>query len=80
MESWDLTLDAEGQARQPIKASAAGQYRLVATVDDGQGHLIEGGYLLTITGEGVDSASFRYNDLEIIPERKEYRPGEGSGF
>ena len=38
--------------------------------------MIEGGYLLTITGPGFDSASFRYNDLEIIPERKEYRPGE----
>ena len=37
---------------------------------------IEGGYLLTITGQGFDGASFRFNDLEIIPERKEYRPGE----
>ena len=38
--------------------------------------MIEGGYLLTITGQGFDGASFRFNDLEIIPERKEYRPGE----
>ena len=76
VESWDIALDAEGQARQAIKASAAGQYRLAATIDDGKGHVIEGGYLLTITGQGFDSASFRFNDLEIIPERKEYRPGE----
>lgn len=40
-----------------IKASAAGQYRLLATIDDGQGHVIEGGYLLTVTGEGYDAAS-----------------------
>ena len=53
-----------------------GQYRLAATIDDGKGHVIEGGYLLTITGQGFDGASFRFNDLEIIPERKEYRPGE----
>ena len=38
--------------------------------------MIEGGYLLTITGPGFDSANFRYSDLEVIPERKEYRPGE----
>ena len=76
VESWDLTLDAGSQARQTIKASAPGQYRLSATIDDGHGHAIEGGYLLTITGGGFDGASFRYNDLEIIPERKEYRPGE----
>ena len=74
--SWELALNAEGQARQAIKASAAGQYRLAATIDDGSGHIIEGGYLLTITGHGMDSASFRYGDLEIIPEKKEYRPGE----
>ena len=28
VESWDLALDAEGQARQTIKAAAPGQYRL----------------------------------------------------
>jgi alpha-2-macroglobulin len=76
VESWDITLDADGQARQAIKAAAPGQYRLASTIDDGHGHVIEGGYLLTVTGQGFDGASFRFNDLEIIPEKKEYRPGE----
>ena len=67
-----------GQAQQAIKASAPGQYRLAATIDDGKGHAIEGGYLLTITGQGFDGASFRFNDLEVIPDRKEYRPGENA--
>ncbi len=74
--SWDIALDADGHARQAIKAAEAGQYRLSATIDDGQGHSIEGGYLLTVTGQGFDGASFRFNDLEVVPERKEYRPGE----
>ena len=76
VESWALVLGEEGQARQELKATAPGQYRLSATIDDGQGHQIEGGYLLTITGQGFDGAGFRYNDLEIIPEKKEYRAGE----
>ena len=76
VESWDLALDADGQASQTIKAGAPGQYRLSATIDDGQGHAIEGGYLFTIIGQGFDGASFRFNDLEIIPDRKEYQPGE----
>jgi len=76
VESWDLALDADGQANQTIKASAPGQYRLSATIDDGQGHSIEGGYLFVILGQGFDGASFRFNDLEIIPDRKEYRPGD----
>ncbi len=76
VESWDITLDAHGRARQSIKAAVAGQYRLSATIDDGKGHAIEGGYLLTVTGQGFDGAGFRFTDLEVIPERKEYKPGE----
>ncbi len=76
VERWDLALDANGRANQTIKASAPGQYRISATIDDSQGHRIEGGYLFTIRGEGFDDASFRYGDLEIIPDRKEYRPGD----
>ncbi len=76
VENWELALDADGQASQSIKASEPGQYRLSATIDDGQGHSIEGGYLFTILGQGFDGTSFRFNDLEIIPDRKEYRPGD----
>ena len=76
VESWDITLDADGQAHQAIKAAEAGQYRLSATIDDGKGHSIEGGYLLTVNGQGFDGAGFRYGDLEVIPEKKEYQPGE----
>jgi uncharacterized protein YfaS (alpha-2-macroglobulin family) len=76
VENWDVGLDAEGQARQTIKASAPGQYRLSALIDDGQGHSIEGGYLFVILGQGFDGASFRFNDLEIVPDRKQYQPGD----
>ncbi|HWE37145.1 MAG TPA: MG2 domain-containing protein, partial [Isosphaeraceae bacterium] len=76
VESWDIALDADGQAHQAIKAAEAGQYRLSANIDDGKGHSIEGGYLLTVTGQGFDGAGFRFGDLEVIPEKKEYQPGE----
>jgi alpha-2-macroglobulin len=76
VESWRLKLDPSGQARQVIKPPAAGMYRLSATIDDGRGHAIEGGYLLAITGQGYDGSDFRFNDLEIIPDKKEYRPGD----
>ncbi len=76
VESWDLALDVDGQAHQTIKAAAPGQYRLSATIDDGQGHTIEGGYVLTILGQGFDGASFRFNDLEITPDKKDYQPGD----
>ncbi|WP_337173798.1 MG2 domain-containing protein [Paludisphaera sp.] len=76
VESWPLKLDADGRAEQPIKAAQPGQYRISAVVDDGKGHRIEGGYLVTVAGQGFDGASFRFGDLEVIPDRKEYRPGD----
>jgi uncharacterized protein YfaS (alpha-2-macroglobulin family) len=76
VEQWDVALNAEGQAGQTIKASTPGQYRLSCTIDDGQGHAIEGGYLFVIVGQGFDGTSFRFNDLEIVPDRKQYQPGD----
>ncbi|QEH33355.1 MG2 domain protein [Aquisphaera giovannonii] len=76
VESWPIELDGRGEFRQTVKAAAPGQYRLSAVVADEQGHSVEGGYLFSILGQGFDGASFRFNDLEIIPDRKEYRAGE----
>ncbi len=73
---WDLATRAAGQAKFQIKAATAGQYRLAYEVTDPQGHKIEGGQLLTVTGENFDGGDFRFNDLELIPDRRTYRPGE----
>ena len=39
-------------------------------------HTIEGGYVFTIIGEGFDGAQFRFNHLELIPDKREYAPGD----
>ncbi|MFG0295344.1 MAG: alpha-2-macroglobulin, partial [Maioricimonas sp. JB045] len=75
-QQWDLATAADGSAEQEIKANEAGQYRLSYTVTDDEGHSIEGGYLFVIRGEGFDGSEFRFNDLELITDKKEYRPGE----
>ena len=76
VEEWDLDTDAQGHARQQLKAAAAGQYRLSYTLTDAQQHTIEGGYLFTVTGRGFDGAAYRFNHLELVPELREYQPGE----
>lgn len=73
---WQLDTDEDGRASQRIAASRAGQYRLAYTLTDAKGHSIEGGYVFTIVGEGFDGAQFRYDDLELVPDRRQYRPGE----
>ena len=76
IRKWDLETGADGEAEQQIAASAPGQYRLSLELTDSEGHTIEGGYIFTIVGEGFDGRKFRFNDLELIPDKQEYQPGE----
>lgn len=76
VQKWDLDTGVDGRARQQLSASEAGQFRLSYTVTDSKGHAIEGGYVFVVSGEGFDGSAFRFNDLELIPEKREYAPGE----
>ncbi|MFH1022953.1 MAG: MG2 domain-containing protein [Planctomycetota bacterium] len=76
MQTWPLDTSDEGVSAQQIKASEPGQYRLSYRVTDAKDHAIEGGHVFCITGEGFDGAAFRFNDLELVNDKREYQPGE----
>jgi hypothetical protein len=76
VRTWELATDEEGFAKLEIKASEAGQYRLAYAVTDKAGKTIEGAYLFTIVGEGFDGSDFRFNDLEIVADKRDYAPGD----
>lgn len=76
VRKWDLNTDDQGKADQQIAASAKGQYRLSYKVTDANDHTIEGGYVLTIIGDGFDGRDYRFNNIELIPNKGEYAPGE----
>jgi uncharacterized protein YfaS (alpha-2-macroglobulin family) len=76
VQTWKLDTDAQGQAREKIKAAGAGQYRLSYKVTDAKKHTIEGGYLFVVRGEGFDGHEFRFNDLELTTDKREYAPGD----
>ncbi|HVT26568.1 MAG TPA: MG2 domain-containing protein, partial [Lacipirellulaceae bacterium] len=76
VRSWTLATDAEGKADIQLTASEKGQYRLSYSVTDKAGHEIEGGYLFTIIGDGFDGSEFRFNSLELVPDKAEYGPNE----
>ena len=102
VQTWKLDTNAEGYARQQMKASKAGQYRLSyklpfvvpplggkselkedektppkgGTTNGGTTNFIEGGYLFVVRGDGFNGQEFKFNDLELITDKKEYAPGE----
>jgi uncharacterized protein YfaS (alpha-2-macroglobulin family) len=76
VQTWKLDTDAEGQAREKIKAAEPGQYRLSYRLTDAKKHTIEGGYVFVVRGEGFDGRGYRFNDLELTTDRREYAPGD----
>jgi uncharacterized protein YfaS (alpha-2-macroglobulin family) len=76
VQTWKLDTDAQGQARQQITAAQPGQYRLAYKVTDAKSNAIEGAYLFVVRGQGFDGKDYRFNDLELITDKREYAPGD----
>lgn len=76
VQSWDLDTDAQGRAMQQIKASEPGQFRLSFKLTDSKGRTEEGGYIFVVRGPGFDGAQFRFNEIELVQDKREYQPGE----
>ena len=76
VRSWDLNTNAEGRAELQIKASDAGQYRLSYQVTSESRKTIEGAHVLTIVGNAFDGSQFRFDDLELVPDKRHYEPGD----
>ena len=55
-----------------MKAAQPGQYRLVYRVTDAKSHTIEGAYLFVVRGDGFDGKDYRFNDLELVTDKREY--------
>jgi alpha-2-macroglobulin len=71
-----LSTNAQGMADLQLKAAAPGQYRLSYKLTDKKEHTIEGGYVFTVRGERSESSDYRFNNIELIPDKAEYKPGE----
>jgi hypothetical protein len=76
VQKWDLGTDDQGAARMQMKADKPGQYRLSYSVTDSKAHTIEGGYVFVVRGEGFDGKQFRFNDIELLTDKKEYQAGD----
>ncbi len=76
VQTWDLDTNVEGFAMQQIKAAKPGQFRLAYKLTDAKKNTIEGGQVFLVIGEGFDSTGFRFNDIELTADRKEYNPGD----
>ncbi|MCA9049299.1 MAG: alpha-2-macroglobulin, partial [Planctomycetaceae bacterium] len=76
VSAFDVATDDSGAANLKLVMPSAGQYRVRVSLTDGEGHQQEGGYVLFVRGPNADGRGYRFNDLELITEKREYQPGE----
>ncbi|WP_437188402.1 alpha-2-macroglobulin family protein [Planctomicrobium sp. SH668] len=77
VKEWEVTTNADGAASQVMEAAAAGQYRLSYKLQSEEnGPVIEGGHLFVIRGDGFNGSDFKFSDLELVLDKKNYAPGD----
>ena len=76
VQEWDVATDDQGHADLKIVVPAAGQFRVSVKLTDAENHQQEGGYVLFVRGLNEDGRGYRFNDIELITEKREYAPGE----
>ena len=76
VRSWELETRENGMAEQRIAASEPGQYRLRFRLTDTTGTSREGAVLFVVRGEKFDAREFRFNDLELLTDQREYSVGQ----
>ncbi|MEZ6032742.1 MAG: MG2 domain-containing protein [Planctomycetaceae bacterium] len=76
VQSWEVATDGAGSGDLKLTVPNAGQFRISVKIADSDGHEMEGGYVLFVRGPEDNGSDYRFNDLELITEKKEYQPGE----
>ncbi len=74
VRKWKTRTDENGLGTEKFQARKAGQYRITYVVEqDGRQ---ESGYVFSVFGDDSGKQAFRFNDLELIAEKRHYEPGD----
>ncbi|MFA6930497.1 MAG: MG2 domain-containing protein, partial [Lentisphaeria bacterium] len=78
LQEWAVHTGADGRVTQQLSAAEQGQYRLAWTLspDSKPKETVQAATVISIYGEAQASSDFRYNALELIPDKSEYAPGD----
>lgn len=76
VQSWPVKTDPNGMVDQKLEAQAGGQYRIRLVLKSNKGQEEEGAYLFTIRGPADSADDFRFEGLQLIPDKTHYQPGD----
>ncbi|MBI4867408.1 MAG: hypothetical protein HY816_10705 [Candidatus Wallbacteria bacterium] len=76
VETLDSSTDPDGNYTVTLKAGKSGQYKIAWEAKDSRGRPVVGAQVAWVAGADFQGASFRFNELEILSDKRTYEPGE----
>ncbi|HRU54926.1 MAG TPA: alpha-2-macroglobulin family protein, partial [Candidatus Sumerlaeia bacterium] len=76
IERRKIETDENGMASIRLRPEKSGQIKFKFETPDSWGGVVEGYALVWVCGKDFDGQKFRFNELEIITDKRTYQPGE----
>jgi len=76
VKRWDAETDAQGRLSFKYPIAGEGQYRITFKTQDSWGEEVLGNAIFWVSGPKFDGRVYRFNDLEIIADKRTYNVGE----
>jgi len=76
VKNWNASTDAEGRLSFKFPLPGEGQYRITYRTKDSWKEEVLGNTVFWVCGPQFDGRIYRFNDLEIIADKREYKPGD----
>jgi alpha-2-macroglobulin len=76
VKSWDAETDADGRLSFKYPIPDEGQYRITYLTHDSWNQEVQANTVFWVNGPKFDGRLYRFNDLEIIADKRTYRPGD----
>jgi len=76
IESYIVESDKNGDLTHQFYMGKAGQYRISCIINDWDGNSAEGAYIVNVVGENFKSENYKFDTLELIPDKPTYSVGD----
>ncbi|MFH1228444.1 MAG: MG2 domain-containing protein [Planctomycetota bacterium] len=76
LKSWKASTDENGLLEFRMRYEKSGQLKIKFAAPDAWGKTVEGYGLVWFCGRDFDGSLYRFNNLEVITDKRTYQPGE----
>ena len=76
LKRWTAATDERGMLDFRLRHEKSGQLKIKFEAPDAWGGVVEGFGLVWVCGRDFDGKLYRFNNLELITDKRSYRPGE----